>query len=89
MLFAVAALRGDSGVDSRRRRDGDDAMSAAEPTFFRMDLFFTTASMLGETWELFDRAVWDVVACFEVGRKRRSLNAELVAGDGLATAAMR
>jgi hypothetical protein len=57
MLSAVAALRGDSGVDSRRRRDGDDAMLVEEPTFFRMDLFFKTASMLGESGELFDRAV--------------------------------
>ena len=57
VLLAVAALRGDSGVDSRRRRDGDDAMLVEEPTFFRMDLFFKTASMLGESWEVLSRAV--------------------------------
>lgn len=64
-----AALRGDRGVDSRRRRAGDegDAMLTADPAFFRIDLFFRTASMLGESWTLLrsERGVWlrEVTAC--------------------------
>jgi hypothetical protein len=63
--MAEAPLRGDSGVDPRRRREGD-ARVVEDPAFFRMDLlFFKTASMLGESCGLADWALCG-------GRKRRS-----------------
>lgn len=60
-------------------------MSVDEPAFFRMDLPFRTASILGESSRLVDLVVCGV-ACFEGGRNRRSWNAPRDAGGLLVEA---